>query len=440
MIRSVGRRITSSTLFAAVVLTLPCWGHEGAVTTGSDPGARAYYAKMAARLGTDLTVGATSLDDLLAFAGYPASASKLEALDSSVLLDPALASSCDAGLCLPATGLGEATLRSRDILVTRFFAPKIVNVNVPVPQPGWRKLARLRVRPDSAAARKGIESVIILFNSFSDAGQVPFPSHSVNTQVMLIAPSQQPIPPETQPQGLIWLDFGPDQKLTTALVASFDAADLTNDPKGTRSYFVPDGCNDCHGSPGGLKAPMVNYLDTDHWFDRLDTDFQELRDAGTALLFDANSNDPSTKSYQDAFDVIREFNEEALQQNSLAHPSSFETAAARTWLTNHQTSGAHVPVVARAFATDGGAPWQPSEEAGLAMLNRFCFRCHGSVYFSVFDRPAVVARAGSIRARINPNPVQAKKPGFKMPPDRSLDHVLTPEQINDLDTFLSGVK
>src|SRR5207249_10995280 len=142
------------------------------------------------------------------------------------------------------------------------------------------------------------------------------------TQVMLLAPSQK--------ARLYWLDFDREGKLGLALNASFDAADLPGG--GTRDYFVPDGCNACHGSPGNFAPPMVNYLDTDHWFDRLDSDFISLKAAGTALLFDANTNDFSLPSFAATFDVIRRFNEEALLQNVAVRPrGTFEAEAARTW-------------------------------------------------------------------------------------------------------------
>ena len=405
----------------------------GAISPGSDDLARAYYTGLSSTLNLTLTVGTTSLDDILTFAGYPASANKVQALDSSVLMDPAQASSCDAGLCLTATSLGGATLRPGDILATRFFAPKIVNINTVNPTPGWRKLVRLQTRSDSPAARAGVESIIVLFNSFSAAGQVPFPSSSVNTQMMLLAPHLTP--------GLLWMDFDSSGRLATALNASFDAADLPDSTGGTRNYFVPDGCNACHESPGNQRPPMVNYLDTDHWFDRLDTDFPALRDAGTALLFDAKTNDSTSPAFAQAFDVIRQFNEEALRQNSLAQPDSFEAQAGRTWLRLHSTTTAHLPAVVRGFSTtDGGAVWQASEADGLATLNRFCFRCHGSVLFSVFDRPAVVTRAANMRTRVNPSHAQAKIPGWRMPPDRSLERTMTPAQLSQLDTFLRGLK
>jgi hypothetical protein len=375
----------------------------------------------------DLIPAKTTLDGLLAFIGYPISGSRLQALDPAILMDPGLASSPGTGLGLQPQGLSGATLREGDILSARFFAPKIVNIDVAQPEPGWRKLVRLRARPDSGAARSGIESVIVLFNFFAPAGQPPFSGPSVNTQVMLIAPMLK--------DHLYWADFNPDGTLGLRLTASFDAADLPN--AGTRDYFVPDGCNACHGSPGNFATPMVNYLDTDHWFDRLDNDFAFLKTAGTPLLFDAGTNDASQAGFSKAFDVIRRFNEEALLQNLMVRGQlTFEAAAARTWLTIHAGSDQHLPPTARAFSLNGQPVWQPSEADGLARLNRYCFRCHGSVYFSVFDRSAVLAKVGIIRQRIKPGAQQLKIPGFKMPPDRVID----PAELQSLDDFLKNLK
>jgi mono/diheme cytochrome c family protein len=225
------------------------------------------------------------------------------------------------------------------------------------------------------------------------------------------------------------MDFDGAGRLSFALSATFDAG-LTG--CAARQYFVPNGCNACHGSPGNLRAPMVNYLDTDHWFDRLADDFAEVTDP---LLFDAHTNETNSPDFAGAFDVIRQFNEEALQQNNLVHPDSFETAAARTWLGLHATSDAHALPVARGFSTSPGGIWQAAEADGLGLLNRFCFRCHGSVRFSIFDRPSVIGRSANMRQRIKPSAVQARTPGFKMPPDRTL----TPEQITALDNFLKNL-
>ena len=103
---------------------------------------------------------------------------------------------------------------------------------------------------------------------------------------------------------------------------------------------------------------------------------------------------------------------------------------------SHATSNAHAAPVARGFSTSPGPKWQPTEADGLGLLNRFCFRCHGSVRFSVFDRPSVLARTANMRQRIKPSAVQARTAGFKMPPDRTL----TPEQITALDDFLKNLQ
>jgi hypothetical protein len=181
---------------------------------------------------------------------------------------------------------------------------------------------------------------------------------------------------------------------------------------------------------------MMNYLDTDHWFDRLENDFASLKTTNTSLLFDAHTNDPSQPSFGLVFDAIRRFNEEALLQNSAVRNGSFEAQAARTWLKLHAQSDQHFPPIDRSFPAGKGPAWQPAEADGLDRLNRYCFRCHGSVRFSIFDRQTVVERAGIMRQRINPSKQQAKIPGFKMPPDRDLD----PSEKQALDDFLKKLK
>lgn len=396
-----------------------------AVSPGSPEKAKAYYARISHEVGFTAKPAETTLDELLDFAGYKVNATKLESLEPAVLMDPERLSSCDGGLCIPKRGLGGAMLRRGDILATRFFAPKIVNINVGTATPtlGWRKLVRLHVRPLSLAAQKSIESVIILFNYSSAVGQPPFAKPSFNTQVMLLAPKL--------PDRLYWLDFDDQNKLSLALKAGFDELDGA-----AHNYYVPDGCNACHGSPGNQQPALVNYLDTDHWFDRLENDFRALKEAGTPLIFDAETNVISDDRFTRAFDVIRQFNEEALQQNLLVQPPSFEAKAAETWLTIHANSDAPVPPIGRGFSMNGEPMWQVSETGGLALLNRYCFRCHGSVRFSVFDRASVVLRAGSMRQRLRPNKEMAKSRGYQMPPDRPLP----PAELDVLFSFLKALR
>ena len=108
--------------------------NEPAITPGSAGQARDYYIRISGLLTFDAKPGVTTLDDFLTFVGYPTSGAKLEALDSDVLMDPVRAASADA-LNLPTHGLNGATLRDGDILASRFFAPKIVNISVAVCEP-----------------------------------------------------------------------------------------------------------------------------------------------------------------------------------------------------------------------------------------------------------------------------------------------------------------
>jgi hypothetical protein len=399
---------------------------DSAITTGEAGSALDYYKKEQKLFtGLTLTNAVTPLDNIIRFLGYPITGQQLETLDSAVLMAPTADLSA-GGLGLGTNDASGARFRDEDILAARFFAPKIVNISATTPTPGWRKLVRLRSRPNSPAMRSGIDSAVILFNFLVAANEKPFTNASFNTQVMLLAPSL--------PDHLYWLDFDGNQKLSLALNASFDAADLKH--VGNHDYFVPDGCNACHGSPANTKPPMVNYLDTDHWFDRIEDDFLPLKESGTALVFDAKTNDPMQPAFAFAFDVIRQFNEEALRQNNLVHSDSFEAEAARTWLRLHANSDAHVPPIGRALSINGTQSWQDSEAEGLSKLNRYCFRCHGSVYFSVYDRAKVIALAGDIQARLKPSHGQVLLPGFKMPPDRTLD----PGEIQSIYEFISKLK
>jgi len=95
-----------------------------------------------------------------------------------------------------------------------------------------------------------------------------------------------------------------------------------------------------------------------------------------------------------------------------------------------------VPPIGRALSISNSVPWQASEADGLGKLNHYCFRCHGSVYFSVFDRARVLALAGDMKARIQPNELQLQRIGFKMPPDRNLDT----NEVQTLSDFLEKLK
>ena len=173
----------------------------------------------------------------------------------------------------------------------------------------------------------------------------------------------------------------------------------------------------CHGNNG--RRPLINYLDTDHWFDRLDNDFPALKASGLPLVFDAQTNDSNAPAFKTAFDVIRKFNAESDDQVARAQPKHDEALASHKWVEVHAANDAHVAPIDRAI---GPPPqWsrqQPSDENVLNAMNQYCFRCHGTVKFSVFNRQEL--RLPQFRALID-QAIQADAPvGLRMPPDRDL--------------------
>jgi hypothetical protein len=445
-LRNYRATVAAASLLAVAIVAL-C-----AVPRGSPEQAKTYYQSLAKTLEfTDSSkIFDTTLDDVTSYLGYSGlSGQDLQTIPSDVLMDPTR-----LGKPCPATATPENTScsstisnpdlfrqafqtippRAGDILASRFFAPKITNVNDP-PETrglGWRKLVRLRSRPGSSAARHQIDSAIILFNFFTAPGVKPFgaSADSVNTQVILTTTASS-ITTGSDKDSIYWLDYSPigkGGKLSLELDASFDARDFQPNvtpgggSSGVQPYYVPDGCIGCHGGENPNR-PLVNYLDTDHWFDRLDNDFARVRAEGTPVLFDAGSDDTSTPDFAKALDAIRQFNEEAERHASVAAPQSFHRTAAQTWLRIHATSNSHFPPIAR--AVQSSVTWSaqaPRDTEALALLNRYCFRCHGSIKFNVFDKASVQARLSQIRSRLRPLPEQLRAdPGFQMPPDRKMD-------------------
>src|ERR1041385_1921753 len=126
---------------------------DPAITTGSTNEALKYYRKEEKLFpGLKLTNGVTPLDDVVTFLGYSLSGAKLETPDPSVLMSPQL-EEANGGLGLGTNDSSGARFRNGDILASRFFAPKIVNINATNPTPGWRKLIRLRSRPNWPATK-----------------------------------------------------------------------------------------------------------------------------------------------------------------------------------------------------------------------------------------------------------------------------------------------
>jgi hypothetical protein len=399
------------------------------VPAGSEAEARKYYHDLSRKIGfqiqdpiQDKPGTTTTLVDVAKYLGFTTT-SPAEPLTAQELQDASPADLMDSGAF--GKRLGGVPLAPGDVLVARFFAPKISNVSQSsVADAGWRKLLRLRARPGSQGATHGIDYGIILFNFFAPLDRLdPFTGNdSVNTQVILVGRNAR--------KSLYWIDFGKTSggaQLSHELNAFFDAghipASATEENGGATAYSVPCGCISCHGglrlefsgaSPAPdnhFRAPLLDYLDTDHWQDRTapGDDFEGLK---APVLFD-----PST------FSVILLLNQEIQQQNAAAQPDSVLRRAVERWLTSHLQRGpTPEPLFSRALRSSNSRTWNPSDAVDaqlLPALNRYCFRCHGSVLFDVLDKEMVFRLKSAINASLFPRDEIVDQRGA-MPPDRDL--------------------
>jgi hypothetical protein len=441
--------------------------HQFQVDRGNDTTAKEYYREKVSpqlQFRTRDTIVDSSITDLLKYFGYENIAPRdLHQLPSDRLMR------------LSAEG---------DILATRFFAPKITHVSAtPVQIPasgfGWRKLVRLKAKVGSMAANNGMEMLLFLQNIFEKtiAGD-PFnvdKNVSIFNQAIVV---RKEGPFSDERHSIYFLTYGPlvkvnkeknnepikDQngnfqdegKLTTSLNATFD--EDAREPETNarpKEYFVPDSCIQCHGR--SRPRGKVNYLDTDHWFDRVtpdygvneqkykEEDFTALAESPCGMLYDGGK-DAADDKFQKAFGVIRQLNDEIANQNSrLGEAGNFQLGAVRRWLDMHKPDGlgtSHVPPYERGF---GDERWDPSNETHrklLYSLNRYCYRCHSSVKYNVFDLKAVKARIDSISDPIPERVVNITDPTVWMPQDRIFPGLAVnpmtgqPEATGDLKEFL----
>lgn len=408
------------------------------VDPGSDTEAVQYYKRVQARLQFPLLDAANapsaSLDGLLAWLGLQGlSAADLESIESATLMpaDQAqydkLASKVQDKTSFTSR-LPLGTLQDDKILVSRFFAPKIVDYGKAPPYvPGWRKLVNLRAQPQSQAEAAGIGSAYVLFNYVkADVSIDPFANNvSKNNQVLLV-----PKVAAANEDALYFMVFlqAPDYRLGLALDGVAFDLPATLPPGG--KYFVPGSCAQCHGhdarsgdlSPrpadGIFRAARLNYLDSDQWHDALDFDFPQLKSSGHAVVFDGG-NDPSAPAFKAAMNVMRKLNQGVHAQNASVDPGDFKTKSVDKWLTNHATSDARVPQELR-FLDTGGGVWDAKnadEMALLSSLNHFCFRCHSSVRYHVFDKGGVADASIGFEGRLTQ---PATSPRY-MPQGRELD-------------------
>lgn len=393
------------------------------INPGSEAEAKAYYAQLDQKLTNfpKKPITESAIGDMLVYCGFPALlATDLQKLSSGVLMDFAQLRNAVSNKPDFDAAYSAKPLQAGEILVSRFFAPKIINVRDPqtngVPQGGfgWRKVLRFHARDGSAARSDGIDAFYLLFNFADNAPKFPEGKPAGQIQAILV-PSY---PTGGKHNDIYFLVY---EALTTAtpgkvgffLVATFDLAGAVPDDK----YYVPTACGQCHGTEKANQVGgKINYLDTDHWIDRTGDDFKLVKPDD--VLVDGEAL---------GYDTIRKLNTEIEKQNGAvigANDPKFALLAVRKWLELHKEAQAnrHFPPLERGFAETGGDPvWtagaDPDQQL-LPLMNQYCFRCHSSVRFHVFQKKAVIDRKSRIIARVTSG---------NMPQDRKL-----PDATKDL--------
>lgn len=438
--------------------TEPAAGNAGGaantplVAQGSEDDAKAYYKAAATDLGfpnPDQFVDTHVLQDLLSYCGYGGLLAKdiesvgTDALGNFDVLKTKVSNSADFIQHFGDTPPADDPVRQ--IVSVAYFAPKITTVPFSG-KLGWRRVVRFKVRPGSPAAGKSLSSLYVLFNHFAAPTADPFKypeSASVNNQAILVRGA-----PQTDEPPLYWFVYNgsvapspPDPafvpgKLLLALNASFDAAEQPS----VKPYFVPTACAQCHGDrtvpdsmAGGGPNPLLfkraklNMLDSDQWYDRVqpNDDFHAL--PADKVLYDGD----------DSFAAIRKLNEEVLDQNKVVDPNTpasqrpaYQRRAVETWLALHPADLAPKSVLERGLAPrqPGDKIWSATAQPGetitaaekaelLGLLSRYCYRCHSSVKYHVFDKQMVFARAAGMIERLD----LANLAAGRMPQDRELE-------------------
>ena len=395
-----------------------------AVVPGSQTEAETYYGQLQQKLVgfqptpfTNSTIG-----DMLVYYGFPALLAKdLQNIEPAKIMD--FAKLRDAVTNKPefAAAYASKPIQPNEILATRFFAPKIINVGDPqspqgVPKGGfgWRKVLRFKARDGSAARSNGLDAFYLLFNFTSDTPK--FPGGDAGQIQAILIPTYPTGGRHNDIYFLVYEGLGTTPnpgKVGFFLKATFD---LASSVPADGQYYVPRSCAQCHGSERTNQVGgKVNYLDTDHWIDRTGDDFKAVNPAD--VLVDGEAL---------GYDTIRKLNTEIESQNSavIGSGANFALLAVRKWLDLHREGqpNRHVPPFERALSNATGDPvWtagaDPDQQL-LPMLNQYCFRCHSSVRFHVFQKKEVIRRKGSTTVL---NSIIDRVTKGNMPQDRKLD-------------------
>lgn len=400
------------------------------VAPGTQTEAENYYQEIRPKLVhfPQPTLAQSSIEDMLAYFGFPAiPPAQLEAREPGDIMDFQRLRAAIATAEFDQAYQNQPLLAG-EILAARFFAPKVINVRDPQTQGvpkggfGWRKVLRFRARAGSAARGDGLDAFFLLFN-FTSGAAVTFPEgiHAAQIQAM-VTPGYPTNGKHRDGYFFVYKSLGSETpgRMGFFLTATFDiAGTVTQDD----NYFVPRACGQCHGTEvANQTGAKVNYLDTDHWIDRTSDDFTAIPAANVLV-----DGEPSYATFRLLNSEIEKQNDAVLKQSG-GRP--FALLAVRKWLTLHAegqaTANEHVPVLRRGFIENvSDAVWteqtSPDQEL-LPLLNRYCFRCHSSVRYHVFQKQFVKDNKARLAGRVRSG---------NMPQDRKLDQTVK-EQIISL--------
>ena len=191
-----------------------------------------------------------------------------------------------------------------------------------------------------------------------------------------------------------------------------------------------------NATEAGRKVATPHFLDTDYTLDRVQPgdDFHaSVGESPFGALFDCGK-DPESEQFRRGFATFRKLNEEILAHNRAVKTVPLHIAGAENWMRVHADSDRHAPPLERAWPGENG--WKASKEVDrhlLPLLNRFCYRCHGTIYYSVYDRDTVALLADYMGERLS-----AIDAAEHMPLDRDLEKT-NPEEFEALKKWLGAL-
>ncbi len=305
------------------------------------------------------------------------------------------------------------------MLAARYFSPKTSDVSGRSNKLSWRKSIRLKPQANSPAETAGLAAMHFLSVTYTNSpADPPFPegrSNTINVQVIL---SRKPGGWKPGQDPAYWSVFDPNggkYSLGFSPITSWDAADPAL-LDGQRKYHPERTYKMCHG--GSRNFALLHFLDTDWYLDKVQPggDFGPVfANSQWGPLYDCGS-DPHSPTYSTGFAVFRKLNEEILEHNlavlaeaekrdpmhtNEARQVARQTKAAAKWIELHATSDKYFPPPER---TLGGRlrqrVWNHNDSIDrhlLPLLSRYCYRCHSTLKYNLFDKEECAAKRPSRR-------------------------------------------